>query len=436
MALGGGTFTVQNKILNGAYINFVSAKNSNFVFGDRGVAAIGVEMDWGEEGKIITVTAEDVQTNSMKIFGYSYDAPQMKGIRDLFINAQTVHFYRLNKGGVKASNDLATAKYAGTRGNNIKIVVAANVDDEDAFDVITRLGDVIVDEQTVTTSADLVANDYIVFKSGIQLQAIAGISLSGGTNGTTNGANHQEFLDLLEGCQFNILACTSTESTIKALYTAYTKRMRDQMGIKFQTVLYKYETADYIGVISVENAVSDSGALGSELVYFVAGIECACAVNKSCTNKIYNGEYTVDADYTQAELKDALQSGKLILHRVGEEIRILDDVNTLKTVTSEMNDDFKANQTIRVLDQIANDIAALFNENYLGEIPNDDAGRTSLWSDIVDHHRALETLRAIENFDPEKIVVTKGNTKKSVVVSDTVEPVNCMGILYMTVIVE
>ncbi|MCQ2581858.1 MAG: phage tail sheath family protein [Alphaproteobacteria bacterium] len=433
--LGGGTFLVQNKVLNGAYINFVSAKNSNFIFGDRGFVAMGIDMDWGKEGEIITVESADIQTNSMKIFGYAYDAPEMKGLRDLFIHAKTAYLYRLNGGGTKAANDYATAKYAGTRGNALKLVIRANVDNEDAFDVITYLGDAIVDSQTVEDITDLVENNYLTFKTSVTLQANAGFALSGGTNGTQTALHHQEMLGLLEGYSFNILGCVSVSAEIKALYAAYVKRMRDDVGKKFQVVLHKYEQADSIGVISVENNAVNSAHV-SDLVYFVSGIEAGCAVNKSCTNKIYNGEFEVNTDYTQTELKEALLEGKLMFHKVGDDVRILDDINTFVSTTVEMNDDFKSNQTIRVLDQIGNDIAALFNTKYLGEVPNDNAGRVALWSDIVTHHRELETLRAIENFDPEGVTVEKGMTKKSVVVTDRVEPVNAMGILYMTVIVE
>ena len=38
-------------------------------------------------------------------------------------------------------------------------------------------------------------------------------------------------------------------------------------------------------------------------------------------------------------------------------------------------------------------------------MPNDEAGRISLWSDIVKHHTELQTIRAIENFSGEKRVV-------------------------------
>ena len=96
---------------------------------------------------------------------------------------------------------------------------------------------------------------------------------------------------------------------------------------------------------------------------------------------------------------------------------------------------FKDNQTVRVIDQIANDIAVLFNTKYLGVVPNDAAGRTSLWSDIVQHHEQLEKIRAIENFADSDVTVEQGNTKKSVVVTDAVTVVNAMSKLYMTVTV-
>ena len=44
--------------------------------------------------------------------------------------------------------------------------------------------------------------------------------------------------------------------------------------------------------------------------------------------------------------------------------------------------------------------------------------------------------RAIENFSGENVTVEKGDTKKSVVVTDYVTPVNAMEQLYMTVYVQ
>ena len=124
-----------------------------------------------------------------------------------------------------------------------------------------------------------------------------------------------------------------------------------------------------------------------------------------------------------------------MLHKVGDEVRVLSDINTKVTVSDTEGEVFKDNQTVRVIDQIANDIAVLFATKYLGNVPNDASGRVSLWADIVSHHRQLEQIRAIENFSEEDVKVEQGNAKKSVVVSDTVTVVNAMDKLYMTVTV-
>ena len=435
MALGGGTFTVQNKVLPGAYINFVSAASASAALSDRGIATMPLELDWGVEGEIFEVTNEDFQKNSMKIFGYAFDDPKMKGISDLFLGAKTLYAYRLNGGGEKASNDFATALYGGKRGNDLKIVIQANADQPEKFDVLTYLGTTKVDAQSVTEAKELAANDYVTFKANATLEETAGTPLSGGTNGTVDGTAHQAYLENIESYTYNTMGVVVTDETTKKLYVSFNKRLRNEMGIKFQLVLYKL-AADDIGVISVKNKVTDAGWSEAALVYWVTGAESGCAVNKSCQNKIYDGAFTVDANFTQNQLIQAIKDGEFVLHRVNSSIRVLEDINTMVMVTDTQGEIFKDNQTIRVIDQIGNDIAVLFSTKYLGVVPNDAAGRISLWSDIVAHHRELEKIRAIEDFSDEDVTVEEGDSKKSVVISDLVTVVNSMGKLYMTVTVS
>ena len=434
MALGGGTFLVQNKELPGAYINFVSKSAATATLSERGIATMPLELDWGKEGEIFEVTNGDFQKDSMEIFGYEYTSGKLKGLRDLFLNTQTLYGYRLN-GGDKAGNALAEARYSGVRGNDLKVAVLVNADDDSLFDVRTILGTDIVDEQTVADAKGLVDNKFLHWKSGATLAAAAAIPLTGGTNGTVSGADHQAYLDKAESLTFNTMGVVVTDDTTKALYAAYNKRLRDEMGVKFQLVLYDYAKADYMGVISVDNKTLDEGWGAASLVYWVTGASASCAVNRSNQNRRYDGEFTVDTPHTQSQLKAAIQGGRFTFHRVGADIRVLEDINTMVTTSDTMGDVFKDNQTIRVIDQIGNDIAVLFNTKYLGVVPNDAAGRISLWSDIVKHHEQLLEIRAIEDFSDADVKVEQGDTKKSVVVTDLVTVVNAMGKLYMTITV-
>jgi len=434
MALGGGTFVTQNKVLPGSYINFVSLARASASLTNRGVAAMALELDWGVEGAVFEVTKADFQKNSLKIFGYDYTHAKLKGLRDLFLNVKTLFAYRLTSGGVKATNTFATAKYCGIRGNDLKIVISANVDVPANFDVKTLIGTTLVDTQTVATAADLIANDYVTFKSAAVLAVTASTPLTTGTNGTVDGISHQNFLDKIEAFSYNAMGVGTVDETIKGLYINFNKRLRDDVGQKFQTVVHA-KAADYEGVVNVKNTVSDAGENAASLVYWVTGIIAGCEVNKSNLNKKYDGEFTIAADYTQAQLEAAILAGEFTLHKVGFDIRVLSDINSLVTVSDTKGEIFKDNQTVRVVDQIANDIAVLFNTKYLGNVPNDAAGRISLWADIVKHHEQLQEIRAIEDFSDADVTVDEGNTKKSVVVGDLVTVVNTMAQLYMTVVV-
>ncbi len=444
MALGGGKFTSQDKALPGSYINFVSASSANTELSDRGIATMPLILDWGPEGTVFSVSSEEFKKDSLKFFGYPYKSDQMKALRDLFLGARLLHAYRLNEGGAKASCNAATARYSGERGNAVRIVIQTNADDATKFDVMTYLESELVDTQTVSDVSELKENDFVVFKPDFALEATAGMTLSGGTNGDEKGDSYQNYLDKIESYTFNTMGVAVTDNTTKKLFAAFNKRLRDEMGIKFQLVLYDYPDADYMGIISVKNKCIDGMEVEEEgirypeeasLVYWVTGAEAGCAVNKSCQNMIYDGEYEIDTDYTQTDLVNAMKSGEFVLHKINDTIRVLADINTMVTATETCGDIFKENQTMRVIDQLANEDAVLFNTKYLGVVPNDESGRVSLWADLVKIRQKLQDIRAIENFSDSDVVVEQGKDKKSVVVNGSVTVVNSMAQLYMTITV-
>ena len=431
--LGGGNFIAQNKILPGAYINFVSLNKANASLSDRGIVTMPLILDWGKADQVIEVTNADFQKNAQKLFGYDYSHAKMKGLRDLFLNAQKLYAYRLNGSGVAADCTYATAQCPGTRGNDLKIIIQKNADDDTKYDVKTSLETTVIDSQTVSAASELVDNDYVVFKKNATLAVTAGTALTGGTNSEVNGTSYQGYLDKIESYTYNVMGVATTDNTVKNLIVAFTRRMRDEVGAKFQAVLHNV-AADYEGVINVANDVTvENGFDASAIVYFITGIEANCAINKTCLNKVYNGEFVVDTDYTQSELETGIEEGKLMLHNVNGEVRILEDINSLVTTSNTKGEIFKNNQTIRVADQIANDIAVLFNTKYLGNVPNNESGRISLWADIVKHHTELQDIGAIENFEDTAVTVEAGDSKSSVVINDVVTVINAMAQLYMTV---
>lgn len=440
MALGGGTWLVQNKVLPGSYINFSSVAKASATLSDRGYAAAPFVLSWGPENEVFAVTSGEFQKNSEAIFGYSYDHPKMLALREIFLHATTVYCYRLGLGAKKAACALATAKYPGVRGNDLSIVIAVNVDDPDAFDVGTYLDGIQVDLQTVTKAEDLTGNDYVDFKKDLTLEATAGAPLTGGEDvANITGDSHQAFLDKIEAYAFNAMCCPAADPIIVKLYAAYCQRVRDEVGAKFQLIAWKPSTVDYEGVIGVWNSATHPSMDVEEhaVVYWATGAHAGVAVNKSLTNAKYDGELTLDTDYKQAELTAALKAGKFMFHNVNGLTRVLEDINTLLTLSDTKGEVFQSNQTMRVCDQIANDVAVLFNERYLGTVPNDASGRSALWGDITHYIKQLEDIRAVENFDPDTVSCEQGDKKKAVLVTvNGLNIINAMAQLYMSVIIQ
>ena len=433
MALGGGTFVTQNKTIPGAYINFVTTATGATVFGERGVVALGDSFNWGSND-IFEVTAEDFYKNSMALFGYDALDGKMIGIRDVFKNAKKIYVGRINGNNAKkASCTFGEAKYTGTRGNDIKIAVYSDPDDSSYKNVYTYVGTTIVDTQRVKSMVELRNNNFVVWKSDATLTNTASMPMTGGTNGATTGQAVQSFLDDISGYSFNAITVISDNESINQLVAEYTKRMRDTIGKKFQSIVHNY-FADYEGVINIDPyAVSEEDYL---VAYWVAGAVAGCEINESLTNKVYDGEIEIDSLYTQSQLENKIKSGEFVFHRVGDKIRVLKDINSFVSVTTEKGKMFQNNQTVRICDQIASDVAVLFEEYYMGKVPNDTSGRNSLWSDLVKYHEKLVNIRALDEFDEEAISVEMGESKNSVVIYEKIGPVNSMEQLYMKVTLE
>lgn len=427
MALGGGTFLVQNKVLPGAYINFVSRPRALGTLGERGVVCAAMELDWGASG-MVTVEAEDFRTEAKALFGYTYLHDKMKDLRELFTHAKKLKLYRLN-GGTKAAvtegNLTITAKYGGARGNDICVAIVENVDEEGAFDVETYLDTELVDSQTAATIGELADNDYVTFRGEGALQAAAGLFLTGGTTTEATGSGYTDFLAAAEAEDFNVLVYNGSDTVTKKLFVNFTKRMREEEGVKFVTVLHDYAAADHEGVISVGTA--------KELVYWTAGATAGAEVNESLTNTVYDGEYEVDARRKKSAFLKGIQSGQFLFYEEEGEIRVLRDINTFTSFETAKNSDFSSNRVVRVLDSIANDVANIFSKYYLGKQSNNANGRNLLKAEILAYHEQLQKIEAIENFTAEDITVEKGVEKQDVVVYESVQPVDAMEKLYMKV---
>lgn len=439
--MAGGKFTVQNKVRPGVYINIESDGQSLGTLGERGVAAIALSLPWGAPKVIQEINAGD---DVFEKLGYDITAPQLLLIKEALKRAKTALLYRLNTGtkasvaiGAAPNTLTATAKFGGLRGNDLKIVIQTNIDDNTKFDVVTLVSNVQVDLQTVTDIAGLKANDWIDWSGAGTLTATAGSPLTGGDDGSVVNQDHSDFLAALELYDFHTAAYAGNDATLKGVYASFAKRLRDDEGRYIQVVLENYPTADYEGVISVKNGVilADGTALtAAQAVAWVAGATSAAAANQSLTYSAYDDAVDANPRYTNSQIITALNNGEFLFTLNNGQAIVEQDINTFKSFTPTKGKHFRKNRALRALDGLANDWKRTYEAFYIGKVDNNVDGRNLFRKECVKLAETYQGINAIQNFDGQNDVsVVQGVEADAVFVDGYVQPVDSIEKVYMKV---
>lgn len=436
----GGTWVTQNKVRPGVYINFVSDPKSLSSLGERGTVALPLTLPWGAAKQITTINAGD---DVSKVLGYDITHASMLLVKEALKRASKLLVYKLNEGTkatVTSGNLVTTAKYGGVRGNDISIVIQADIDTPSNFNVRTLVEGREVETQKVTNIDGLVANDWVSFKAAATdktLAATAGAPLTGGANGTVTNTDHNDFLTAIETQSFNTIGVVSTDPTLKSVYVSFVKRLRESEGRYVQVVLSDYPTADYEGVISARNGVvlSDGTIIDKvNVVAWVAAAEAAALVNQSLTYMAYDDAVDVDVRLTNSETVAALQNGEFVFSFSNDRAIVEQDINTFRSYVPKKGKERSKNRVIRVLDSIGNDLKKVFEASYIGKVDNDADGRNIFKKEGIAYMELLQSINAIEDFNSQTdFVVTAGEDKDAVLVDTGVKPVDAAEKIYLEV---
>ena len=446
----GGTWTIQNKVRPGAYINFVAVPKASTTLGQRGTVAVGMPMTWGPQSEIIRLTGNDLMKgDSLAKVGVTImDTEASLPYRIALAGCFEALLYRTDIGGTKAAVTIlenvlsVSAKYAGTTGNKITIVTLKDKPRAGFTTVEVRVSNQLKESFTVKTLAELdevesAFVDFEVSNTDNQIPITAGAALTGGTNGEVNKEAYPTFWNLLDTENFQCLAMYDTDATIVPLIKDKVELWREKRGKKVQAVVYDNADADYEGIISVHQGFKTATETVDTKMFpvWVASMTAGSAVNESLTAAVVEGAVEIINPVLEDEIENALLSGKFILsYRQDGAVCVEKDINTLHTYTADKNYAFSKNRVIRCLDEIGNTTALIFNRNYAGKVDNNEDGRDLFKTEIIKLFDNLTNMDAIQNFSSESdITVLPGEAVDSVVVDLTVQPVDSMEKLYMTV---
>lgn len=431
--MAGGTWTTQNKVRPGAYINVRSSGGLGPADSVSGVTALPIALDFGPENEVVTVTS----SSDLTAFGYDLTDPQLLLLREALKQAATVLVYRVGSGGRAAATegDLSiTALSGGTRGNAISVVSKENVNVTDAYDVETYLAGRLVDRQTAKTIEELSANRVVNFVGSGELTAFS-VVLENGSNTPATANDYMTFFSKIQVFEFNTLALPVQDEVIKTAGVSFINRMRNEEGKKCQLVVAGH-AANNEAVINVKNGVillDGTRITAEQATAWVAGASASAGVATSLTYKKYDGAIDVTQRFLNTEIIEALQNGEFVFTEQRGEVVIEQDINSLTSFTADKSKDFSKNRVLRCLDDIANNSKKAFEDNFIGQINNDQDGRELYKADRINYFNGLQGAGAITNFSADDIEISAGNEKDSIVLNVQVQPVDAMEKLYMTV---
>lgn len=401
--MAGGRFDkYAGKTRPGTYINFESGRDPAVLSaGARGTVIIPLpKANYGPAKKFIKLTNASPDAEAAT-FGYSiYDNDpnrQMLLLREAFKRATTVYVYILTE-GEKASAEIemtlpeqgqtsggtsetgasgdttntlsATAKYGGSRGNQLAVTVDANP--TGGYDVIIHLGgNKVVEYEGLTTVEELIAlnNPYITFSGTGNLGEAAGTTLASGTDETATNTDITDFIDAWESVKFNTV-CFPLDgeeiTNVKQAALTKIKYMRDSMGKGVQVVMPNAPDMDYEGVINVTNSVSlDGDDLSvAEACAWVAGATAGASNTESLTYNQYAGATAVVNPKSNEEAIAAINAGEFFFSvNENDEVVVEYDINSLVTFDDGKDESYRKNRVIRVYDTFQETVQLNFPPN-------------------------------------------------------------------------
>lgn len=346
-------------------------------------------------------------------------------------------------GSVKATatigNVVATAKYPGSFGNRLSVVITAGPSSN--WIVQTLLDGQTVDSQTVTAISGLVSNDYVDWSGTGAIAANNGVELSGGTNGEADLTNYSDFLDHLELENFNVVIYDGTDTTTKDAYIDFVKRLSNREGIKCQAVISNAtpnpDNECVINCYPHSLTLSDGSVLApSEMTWWVGGAQAGANVNESLTYVTHPNAVDFSPKLNSAAQETAITSGQFALISNKGNVQVLTDINSFRTYAVEKGKAFSKNRVVRTVFGLCNDIYDTFSQYYIGAVSNDEEGRKSLKAEIIGLMNRYQGIRALQNVEVDDVTVLPGTDSDAVVIEIYCQPVDSIEKIYINITIS
>lgn len=423
-----GNTPQSNKVRPGLYNRFTSLATARIDATQKGVAGIMIKADWGPLEEVVMVENE---TEIKQIFGTGQTVNlairMMKGGKKY--KPRKVLIYRMATAEAEVATATITtsmkfsAKYAGLRGNNFKIVVAESATEEEKMNVSVYEGSNILKKYTVA------ANDLIGLEKAINedsesliiaekigdtaLTEQSSVPFTGGKSGeAVTSEGYLKALAAFEAAYVNTLALDGvTDEDILTLFKNWQKRVWDS-GNLIQIVIggtaendkdpkvgnSRSKNCDSYSIINaIVGAIDSLGKKYSsaEMAPQIAGAIAALPLNQSITYKELEDIVDVTVALSNTQIEEALNAGSFVLIRdidpedFSVTVKVESGINTFTSFTEKAGNKLRKIKAISTMAAIDYDTGKYAMKNVIGELDNNDDGRAALIAGISQYLEVL-----------------------------------------------
>ncbi len=451
---GSGTFTPgKPKVRPGVYFNFKSNKPVE-ISKDDGITVIPfIGHPYGPAKTYIDVTANNINSISEVLgFDITDDNDNILLIREAFKACSHIKVYIAGSGGVKATGTgggvTATAKYAGTCGNDIHFSVTKNVVTE-KYDVsVYYRNELKYEYADCEKISDITKIDcpFVTFSTTSSNTEtapteIAGVTLTKGADCTSSNGDFTTWLDSLDNTQFDsvCLPLNPENESFEKLATSFIskiKYLRENIGKTIRAAMPFVENTNYIGIDGLVNApiVDGKQLTVGQATAFVAALSAASDELTSNTDRVYPGATGFDNEnlLSHEAVEEGIKEGAFLftLSEDGEVV-VEYDINTLTNPSETQDDSYKKNRVIRTFDAITDRIKA---DIRIAEIDGTEEGYDmvdGLGASILADFARRGAIKNVE--DGDFLVDRTASSGDSAVINLGVQPVDSIDKFYYNV---
>ncbi|MGG3835682.1 phage tail sheath subtilisin-like domain-containing protein [Paenibacillus thiaminolyticus] len=405
--MSGATFILgEQKIRPDVYVRWHNAGGARVVTGTVGVAAAVIQSNWGPLAQVVTVEAPG------ELAGQLGDGQGPDCIREIFAGgASTVLAVRAGTGGTQASlelNDNADpaakvvrllTKYPTTR--QMTVTIRDSLEDVTMREFVlhenTRQLErllfakgsepehlvAVINEQSQYLTAAKIADG-----SG-ELDALLDAPLTGGADPIVTGADYANAFERLERKFFDTVIVDSEDASVHASLHSFVKRMLTEGGgriigvvgepssVPFATRKTNAMAFNDFAIVYVGNGfrTANGPVEGARAAARVAGVIASNAYNASLTHVPMTGSIDLVGELTNAQYKEAIQSGMLTFSLNPDGMAQIDyGINTKVTLLADEDEGWKKIRRTRTRYELIDRIVYTLHP-YLGKWNNNEDGR-------------------------------------------------------------